>query len=462
MKIMMDDNISTIDSDNLSSYLGDNSEHKPELVLNDYPTAQWISSFPDLDSVTGEQYTSVLDTQGNATGRLRIQSTLRAYGSTSLNGIYLGQFNGDAINYEVSKVTGQAPRVDSNGDPVTDSNGVQLTDPVYTSIGEKVVPMRVFSSFGHFVRGVPRIYSDYLYTLEDLGFKTEDHYISSGFEIKTTLFAEIDRMASTTVSFDIDKVTKLTHTDQNGARKFWKIMGAFKENGVCLRYDSPSFSEDIHVGMTVLLNLDGDNKLTDGTQATRVAQIVEIVGDGARDCAVSLLIRSYEDSGVEEPFEDLLANDGVTFVSSVVLNTTVEEANFSKNCKINYLFTSMRMGLFRAGYIENFPNPQVGLSRSYKDFSIRKSLVNGGHQYSNRNIAKIYSGSLVLDRDRVRRFLTFAEIQRAKPFPVEVITNMESETPTVFYGFFNNSPSESLNQRTGVIRDVNFSIQQVF
>ena len=86
MKIMMDDNISTIDSDNLSSYLGDNSEHKPELVLNDYPTAQWISSFPDLDSVTGEQYTSVLDTQGNATGRLRIQSTLRAYGSTSLNG----------------------------------------------------------------------------------------------------------------------------------------------------------------------------------------------------------------------------------------------------------------------------------------------------------------------------------------------------------------------------------------
>ena len=122
----------------------------------------------------------------------------------------------------------------------------------------------------------------------------------------------------------------------------------------------------------------------------------------------------------------------------------------------------MRMGLFRAGYIENFPNPQVGLSRSYKDFSIRKSLVNGGHQYSNRNIAKIYSGNLVLDRDRVRRFLTFAEIQRAKPFPVEVISDMESETPTVFYGFFNNSPSESLNQRTGVIRDVNFSIQQVF
>ena len=458
----MDDNISSIVSDNLSSYLGDLSEHKPELVLNDYPTAQWISSFPDVDSTTGEQYKSVLDTQGNATGRLRIQSSLAAYGSTSLNGIYLGNFNGDAINYEVSKVTSQAPRVDSDGNPVVDSNGVQLTDPVYTSIGEKQVPMRIFSSFGHFVRGVPRIYSDYLYTLQDLGFTVDNHYLSSGFEIKTTLFAEIDRMVSTNVTFDIDKVTKLTHTDQNGARKFWKIMGAFKENGVCLRYDSKSFSENIHVGMTVLLKLDSDNQLTDGAQATRVAQICEIVGDGARDCSISLLIRDYETDGVEKNFGDILTDAGVTFVSSTILNTTVEEAHYKKTSKIHYLFTSMRMGLFRAGYVENFPNPQVGLSRAYKDFSVRKSLVNGGHQYSNRNIARIYSGNLILDRDRVRRFLTFAELQRAKPFPVEVLSEMGEETPTVFYGFFNNSPSESMSQRTGVIRDINFSIQQVF
>ena len=460
MKIMMDDSISEIYSGNLSSYLGDTSEHKPELVLNDYPTAQWISGFPDVDDSTGEQYKEVLDTSGTPTGRLRIQSSLIAYGSTSLNGIYLGNFNGDAIRYDVSEVVGTTPRVDSNGNPVVDSNNVPINDPVYQSVGEKEVPMRTFSSFGHFVRGVPRVYSDYLYTLEELNFSK--HYISTGFEIKTTLYSDIDRMVSTTTTFEIDKVTKIPHSDDNGNRKYWKIMGAFKENGVCLPYNSPQFSEDIHVGMTLLLELNGDNNLTDGNQSVRVAQICEIVGNGASDCAISLLIRSYEESGVEEPFEDLLANDGVTFVSSVVLNTTVEEAHFLRSCKIKYLFTSMRMGLFRAGYIENFPNPQVGLSRNYKDFSIRKSLVNGGHQYSNRNIAKIYSGSLVLDRDRVRRFLTFAEIQRAKPFPVEVISNMESETPTVFYGFFNNSPSESLSQRTGVIRDVNFSIQQVF
>lgn len=460
MKIMMDDSISEIYSDNLSSYLGDSSEHKPELVLNDYPTAQWISGFPDVDATTGEQYKEVLDTSGTPTGRLRIQSTMNAYGSSSLNGIYLGNFNGDAIKYDVSEVVGFTPRVDSSGNPVLDSNNVQLSDPVYQSVGEKEVPMRTFSSFGHFVRGVPRVYSDYLYTLEDLEFSA--HYISTGFEIKTTIYSDIDRMISSTTSFEIDKVTKIPHSDDGGNRKFWKIMGAFKDNGVCLPYNSVNFSEDIHVGMTILLELDGDNKLTDGSQAVRVAQVCEIVGNGANDCAISLLIRSYEESGVEEPFENLLNNDGVSFVSSVVLNTTVEEAHYAKSCKIKYLFTSMRMGLFRAGYIENFPNPQMGLSRTYKDFSIRKSLVNGGHQYSNRNMAKIYSGNLILDRDRVRRFLTFAEMQRAKPFPVEVLSNMQEETPTVFYGFFNTSPSESINQRTGVIRDINFSIQQVF
>ena len=336
MKIMMDDSINEIYSDNLSSYLGDTSEHKPNLVLNDYPTAQWISSFPDIDPTTNEQYKEVLDTSGNPTGRLRIQSTMTAYGSRSLNGIYLGNFNGDAIRYEVSKVVGTTPKVDSSGNPVLDSNGVQLVDPVYQSLGEKEVPIRTFSSFGHFVRGVPRYYTDYLYTLEDLGFL--EHYISSGFEIRTTLYAEVDRMVSSSTTFEIDKVVKIPHSDDNGNRKFWKIMGAFKENGVCLSYNSPQFSEDIHVGMTVLLELDGDNKLTDGSQAVRVAQVCEIVGNGANDCAISLLIRSYEESGVEEPFEDLLNNDGVSFVSSVVLNTTIEEAHYSKSCKIKYLF----------------------------------------------------------------------------------------------------------------------------
>ena len=292
MKIMMDDSISEIYSGNLSSYLGDTSEHKPELVLNDYPTAQWISGFPDVDDSTGEQYKEVLDTSGTPTGRLRIQSSLIAYGSTSLNGIYLGNFNGDAIRYDVSEVVGTTPRVDSNGNPVVDSNNVPINDPVYQSVGEKEVPMRTFSSFGHFVRGVPRVYSDYLYTLEELNFSK--HYISTGFEIKTTLYSDIDRMVSTTTTFEIDKVTKIPHSDDNGNRKYWKIMGAFKENGVCLPYNSPQFSEDIHVGMTLLLELNGDNNLTDGNQSVRVAQICEIVGNGASDCAISLLIRSMK------------------------------------------------------------------------------------------------------------------------------------------------------------------------
>jgi hypothetical protein len=122
----------------------------------------------------------------------------------------------------------------------------------------------------------------------------------------------------------------------------------------------------------------------------------------------------------------------------------------------------MRVGLFRAGYIENFPNPQMGMSKTYKDYSRKTETLDGGHHAVNRNIAKIFSGKLILDRDRVRRFMTFAEHQRAKPFPVQIISEMSEETPSIFYGFFSSTPSENMSYRTGVIRDIDFSIQQVF
>ena len=461
MKFLIEDKIEEIEGDDLSRAQGGAiTQHSTSVMLNDYPTAQWISAMPNSCD-------EVFDSFGNATGRRKVEIILRARGVNSMNGIYLGNFQGDGISYQVWKES-------SSSSATTVGNSVKT----YESIGEADAPIRVFPSFGHFVRGRPDVYTDYLYTLKELGFS--DEYLSTGFLVEIKIRSEVNTLiTSGTVRFQIQSVVKLTHADSvtsaaTDTRKYWKLRGNFIDsNGDPIRTDSPLFSESLHVGMIMRVKFSSDDdKDANGNAIYRLVQISEILGVGTRDKAINLIIRSYEsyDStgtfNVEQALEDrwLLSSSNplMSFYSSVVNNVQLEEANFSDTLDIDYAFTSMRIGLFRAGYVEHFPNPQTGLTRSYKDFSIRKSLVNGGHQYSNRNIASVYSGRLILDRDRVRRFLTFSEVQRAKPFPVEIISGLEEETPTVFYGFFTSSPSENLSQRTGLIRDIDFSIQQVF
>ena len=431
MKILVEDKVTDIDAEDLSIYLGDNSQHKPELMLNDYPTVQWISSLPD-------NYSVVYDEFGNDTGRKRITARVIASGMPSVNGIYLGNFNGDSINYNLYKED-------------TSSN--------YVSIGNTTIPIRIFNSFGHFVRGKPVSYQDYLYTLTQLNFTEE--YLSSNFRLEIEMQSDVNMLVPSSINFNIESVIDLTYFD-SANRNFWKLCGNFQDsNGDSLRMDSDLFAEELHVGMVMFLELSGDNRLDVPTdQAIRLAQITEIRGDGSGSKSITLLVRDYEVATQEESLTTKFS--GITFNSSTVLGQTQSEGSWSNLSSVTYLFTSMRIGLLRVGYIEHFPNPQVGLSRTYRDYSIRKNLLNGGHQYLNRNIAKTYSGKMMLDRDRVRRFLTFAEEQRAKPFPVEVISDMEEETPTVFYGYFTNSPSENISQRNGAIRDIDFSIQQVF
>ena len=118
--------------------------------------------------------------------------------------------------------------------------------------------------------------------------------------------------------------------------------------------------------------------------------------------------------------------------------------------------------LVRAGYSQKYPNPQVGAGRTYKDFSVRNELINGGYQYINRNVARIYSGSLILTRDLAATFLDFSEKIRAKPFPVEILSNMEKEYPAVMFCALEGMPDEKLSYRTGELRDVSFQFKEIF
>ena len=395
MKILMEDSITKVIASNLSEYQHDLSQHKPSLMRNDYPTAQWIAGLP-------QGVEDALDNDNNPTGR-KVSARILADGVSSMNGIYLGNFIGDAINYKVYEI-----------DEVNNNEVL---------IGEADVPIRVFNSFGHFIRGLPNSYQDYLYTLKELGFQKE--YLYNAFRVECTVSSEINLLVeSNNVKFEVQSLISLTHIDNIDTvpRRYWKMRGYFKDSSNNrLAIDSIQFDEPIHVGMIFMCEFDNDMELDSNgdpttNQSTRLCQITEILGTGIKDNAISVLVRDYETAGVEETIEDR-TSPVTTFVDELINNKVVSISDYQDTGNLTYLFRSMRVGLLRAGYVEHFPNPQVGLSRTYKDYSIRKSLINGGHQYSNRNIAKIYSGQLVLDRDRVRRFLTFVEAQKSKAIP---------------------------------------------
>jgi len=428
----------------LTEFLGENAKHKPDLVLNDYPTAQWVAGLPDF--VTDD--TEII-------GRKIISHTLTAYGRNWMNGVYLGNFQGDKISYMISKWI--PPTEDNNGDPVAGFYKPVLPTTAGAST-EQTIPVYVYDTLSHLVRGEPTAYRDYLLGLEDLKF--EDAYLDGDFKIDITIGANQNMLKEQDYGFVSQSIENLSYQDVEG-RQYWKIRGNFiNPAGEVIGVDDDVWGTPLQVGTTFIsyFSDEAPDPSNNVTETSRLIQIVEIVGDGTKESAISLVIRSFENNDTSNTPIETLLEDLYTDLSSV----TIDSVPFSEQLTLTYMFKSIRLGLLRAGYMEIYPNPQVGMSRSYKDFSIRKSLVNGGHQYSNRNIAKIYSGNLTLKRVSAVGFLRFAEDIRAKPFPVEILTNMEMESPTVFYGFFVNTPSENMSYRTGVMREIDFSIQQVF
>lgn len=452
MKILTENNIDDVVGNSLTSFMGSNEIHGPVNMLDDYPTVQWVGGFPKTI-----EYDSILKRQ-------KITNELIITGYGSMNGIYLGNFNGDELTYKIYEW------ITSTSGPSYGSWAcLNQTDSTTGAYIPANVPVNIYKSFGHFVRGRPSSYDDYLSTLENLQMVKD--YFSTNFKVEAQISSHINQLTNIDedgnviradwghVFFHIESISKYSfdnssqYADGDG-RKYWKVKGTFQQETTnnILEIDDDHFHEELEVGMTLMLETEN----SDGTKVSRIAQILQIRGKGAKEKSVTMVIRSFESTGVEDDLESLLdpSKSIVTF-----LNDFFDK---SLRFKVTYLFNSMRIGLLRAGYIEQFPNPQVGMTRSYRDYSKKTETLDGGHHAVNRNIAKIYNGKLILDRDRVRRFLSFSENQRAKPFPIEVLSSMEKETPTVFYGFFASTPTESFSFRTGEVRDIDFTIQQVF
>jgi hypothetical protein len=452
LKILIENNIDSVSSKSLTSFMGSSEIHGSNNMMDDYPTVQFVGGFTESIEVN------------TTTKRKKISNLLEINGYGSMNGIYVGNFSGDELSYYVYEWVSS-----TIGPSYGTWNCINPIDPNNNSVHlPSNIPVNVYDSFGHFVRGRPTTYADYLNTLKNLEMTKE--YLSTNFKIEATISSNVNLLTNIDedgnvirndwghVNFKIDSISKYSfdntsHYEDQSLRKFWKVKGHFiTENaGNTIQINDDFFEKELEVGMTLMFETDN----ADGTTVSRLAQILQIRGSGSKEKSITLIMRSFETTGVEDDLETIIDPSGIT----AVLNDFYDQTT---DIRITYIFNSMRIGLLRAGYIEEFPNPQTGMTRSYRDYSKKTETLDGGHHAVNRNIAKIYNGKIILDRDRVRRFLSFSESQRAKPFPVEVLSNMEKETPTVFYGFFASTPTESFSFRTGEMRDIDFQIQQVF
>ena len=130
------------------------------------------------------------------------------------------------------------------------------------------------------------------------------------------------------------------------------------------------------------------------------------------------------------------------------------------------LLQGLRLAILRAGISRELPNPQVGVTNNFKDYSVRKELPTGAYYYLNRDSAKEFSGRILSDPDNVDLLTDFGAEQLARPFPCLIISgnqgNMKKlRTRTALYGYFTSLPQATFSTKLNNLKEASFSIREV-
>ena len=420
MKVLSDNNIASVSGKDLGFYLGEDSHHKAINALNDIPSVQWVAGYPDDPA----QVVSF----NNDTGRFEVVSYFYLQGNSSMSCIYFGKFQTDRMIWSATY------NYDTNTGGAVDPNY-----PFDNYQEEIEVPIRVYNSLRDFVTGKFTFYTDYFKTLNELGYSTP--YILADHTVRVQLISEYDTLRHSVnkeVGWQALTETSFTYNNQTYYLQSGNLIDL--RTNVAIGINNYEMTSPLSIGSWMLLHKTTDPTDTANYLNPDLIQLVSVRGEG-------------------DQFADLtvISNKPYSSLVSETINGTLNNTSH-----VQQILTGTRIGLIRSGNFEEFPNAQVGMSKSYKDYSVRTELINGGHQYINRNAAKSFNGSMVLERDQVARLMRFAESQRARPFPMDVLTGMELETPKSLFCIFEQLPEERLSYRTGEVRDVTFSVKQIY
>ena len=132
---------------------------------------------------------------------------------------------------------------------------------------------------------------------------------------------------------------------------------------------------------------------------------------------------------------------------------------------VTSLLNPIKLGLFRMGTRLNVGNPQIGLQKSFADFSFKRALGNGGYTQIQRNVATIYTITANLTRAQCDSIVDHFRAYRSKPFPVLVMDGMPDaqNERTKYSGFFYmpEAPSISFIDKRVDRQNINFRLREI-
>ena len=143
----------------------------------------------------------------------------------------------------------------------------------------------------------------------------------------------------------------------------------------------------------------------------------------------------------------------------------VELSSAASDATVTAIKHPIKLGIARAGSVLNIGNPQLGLSRSFTDYSVRRPLLNGGYSETQRNVCKGFDVSAMLSDSNAQNFEGFYRAYRSKPFPAIIAEGFDSarneNTRMAGFYYLRSAPSMAYATHSGSYTQTEFQIHEV-
>ena len=143
----------------------------------------------------------------------------------------------------------------------------------------------------------------------------------------------------------------------------------------------------------------------------------------------------------------------------------VELSSAASDATVSAIKHPIKLGIARAGSVLNIENPQIGLSRNFTDYSVRRPLLNGGYSETQRNVCKGFDVSAMLSDSNAQNFEGFYRAFRSKPFPAIIAEGFDpgrnENTRMAGFYYLRAAPSMAYATHSGSFTQTEFQIHEV-
>ena len=201
-------------------------------------------------------------------------------------------------------------------------------------------------------------------------------------------------------------------------------------------------------------------------------QVSKIIGDGTATNAVQLADLSA--TTITSPFSGTISVDSFGPTTLEINGDVTLAANLTlsdyagtppADGTVTAIKNPIKLGIARAGSVLDVENPQKGFSQSFTDYSIKRTINDGGYDQTQRNTTKNFDAQIPMTDANAQSFISFYSANRSRPFPAILIDGLDSnrDGTTRLAGFFYcpNAPGINFISHSGEVKTISLSFREV-